>query len=140
MTHKAKRERSKNLNDDSIEKIVEILDGWSKKLTWDDLINEIDFRLKERYTRQTLAKHARIKSAFNLTKKRISARGNHKSTSSVEVEVLIQQIERVEAENARLKKENQDLLAQFSRWSYNSYLKGVTEDELDKPLPMVDRR
>lgn len=140
MTQKTNRVRSKNLNDDDIEKIVGILDGWSEKLTWDNFIDEVEDQLKNRYTRQTLAKHARIKSAFDLTKKRISELENNKSTSPVEIEVLLQQLERVKAQNTRLEKENQNLLAQFSRWSYNSYAKGVTEDELDKPLPMLDRR
>lgn len=140
MKEKAKRERSKNLNDNIIEKIVEILDGWSGSLTWDNLIIEIELHLKDKYTRQTLAKHTRIKSAFDLTKKRISDEPETQSKGSVEIQVLQQVITKLEAKNARLNRENQDLLAQFARWQYNSYAKGVTKEELDKPLPKVDRR
>jgi hypothetical protein len=140
MKEKAKRERSKNLNDDTIEKIVEILDGWSGSLTWNNLITEIELRLKDKYVRQTLAKHTRIKSAYHSTKKRISDEPATKSKDSVEIQVLQQVIAKLDAKNARLNRENQDLLAQFARWQYNSYVKGVTKEELDKPLPKVDRR
>lgn len=140
MREKDKRERSKNLNDDTIEKIVEILDGWSGSLTWDKLITEIELRLKDKYVRQALAKHPRIKSAFNLTKKRISDEPDTKSKGSVEIQVLQQIIAKLEAKNARLNRENQDLLAQYARWAYNSYAKGVTKDDLDKLLPNINRR
>jgi len=140
MTQKTKGERSKNLSDDTIEQIVGILDGWSGQLTWEKLINEIDLRFKEHYTRQTLAKHTRIKTAFNLTKERIPGLKTKELAGTAEFVVLMQQIERLEAQNARLKRENQDLLAQFARWAYNSYAKGVTKEELDKPLPKIDRR
>jgi len=140
MTQKTKRERSENLNDDRIEQIADILDGWSGKLTWNDLILEIKLHLKDTYVRQTLAKHTRIKSAYDSAKKRDSDDSNIKSTDSPEIKVLKQQIERLEAQNERLKKENQDLLSQFARWAYNTYAKGVTKEELDKPLPKVDRR
>jgi len=46
-----KHSRSENLTDELIERIVEILDGWSEKLTWNKLIDEIEFRTKNRYTR-----------------------------------------------------------------------------------------
>lgn len=140
MIQKAKRERSKNLTDDDINIIADITDGWSGKITWDDLISEVELRLKEHYVRQTLAKHSRIKSAYKSAQKRFKESGDTKLKNTIEYDVLQQRCERLEAQNARLIRENQDLLAQFSRWSYNSYAKGVTEDELDKPLPTVDRR
>ncbi|MCB4749707.1 MAG: hypothetical protein LGB78_09050 [Sulfurovum sp.] len=58
----------------------------------------------------------------------------------MEVNVLLQKLEKIKAENKRLKKEKQDLLAQFARWAYNSYAKGVSKEELDKPLPIINRR
>ena len=140
MKEKAKRERSRNLNDDTIEKIVEILDGWSGSLTWNKLITEIELRLKDKYVRQSLAKHTRIKSAYHSTKQRISDEPDTRSKGSVEIQVLQQEIAKLEAKNVRLNRENQDLLAQFARWAYNSYAKGVTKDDLDKLLPKVDRR
>lgn len=140
MTQKTKRVRSKNLNDDNIENIVGIIDGWSEKLTWDNLIDEIEVRSKNRYTRQTLANYTRIKSAFVGAKQRILNSTNNKNTSPFEREVLEQRLERLEAENTRLASENHDLLTQFARWAYNAHAKGISKKELDKPLPTIDRR
>jgi hypothetical protein len=47
------RSRAPNLNDQTIERIVEILDGWSTpKLTWELLIEQILLRHRTAYTRQ----------------------------------------------------------------------------------------
>jgi type I restriction-modification system DNA methylase subunit len=135
-----KRERSENLDDGKIEKIVQILDGWSGKLTWNKLIDEIALHLRNKYTRQTLAKHTRIKSAYELIKENKFDTETKKIYTPIEINVLIQELEKVKAENKRLKKEKQDLLAQYARWAYNSYAKGVTKEDLDKPLPIIDRR
>lgn len=135
-----KRERSENLDDEKIEKIVQILDGWSGKLTWNKLIDEIALHLKNQYTRQTLAKHTRIKSAYELIKGNKLDTEKKKIYTPIEINVLIQELEKIKAENKRLKKEKQDLLAQFARWTYNSYAKGISKEELDKPLPIIDRR
>lgn len=136
-----KRNRSNNLLDNDIASIVSILDGWSEKLTWDSLIDMVEFRMKQRYTRQTLAKHSRIKSAYDLTKKRIINKTLIEiKEPKVNDNILIQKINRLEAENTRLTKENEAFLTQFARWAYNAYIKGITQDELDNALPRVNRR
>lgn len=139
MSQNSKHARSENLTDELIEKIVKVLDGWSGKLTWNKLIDEIEFRTKNRYTRQTLAKHQRIKDAYNLTKDRVSDGVKELPNMSSEVAALIQKVKRIEAENERLNFENERLLAQFARWAYNAHSKGVTKEMLDKPLTPVDR-
>jgi len=134
------RERSKNLDDLAIAKIVEILDGWSGKLTWDSLISDVELKLKESYTRQTLAKHARIKSAYDLTKERLKGSSMDNKITSPEIQILLQKIEKLEAQNTRLEQENQNLLMQFTTWAYNAYAKGITKDNLNQPLPPIDRK
>ena len=134
------RIRSSNITDQNIEDIVRLLDGWAAgKLTWNSLIDAVSFRFNEQYTRQALSKHNRIKRAYDITKERIA--GNKDTTLGPRgQDILAQKIERLEAENLRLTQENEDLLFQFARWAYNAYTKGITQDELEKPLPNVDRR
>lgn len=139
----AKR-RAKNLNDADIETAVEILDGWTGKLTWDALIDAIENRTRARYTRQALHNHQRIKTAFQLSKERVSGTEKNKEDqprklSSAEVQVLQQRYARLEAENARLKAENEHLLEQFVVWAYNAHTRNLDKNFLSQPLPGVNR-
>lgn len=137
------RSRAKNLNDVDIGLIVNVLDGWSEKLTWNLLIEAIEKRIHVRYTRQALDRHARIKIAYQVAKERLSGviRTNRTTQrlSPTEVRALTERVKRLEAESKRLSVENERLLEQFVTWSYNTHLKGLTKEYLNRPLPGVDR-
>lgn len=135
-----KRQRSSNLTDHDIERILGVLDGWSGKLTWTLLTDEIENRLKEHYTRQTLASYNRIQSTYTLVKERLKDEiAEELNTTPESMAVLIQQNKRLEAEVDRLHRENNELLAQFITWSRNAYMRGLTIDDLNKPLPLPPR-
>lgn len=136
------KRRSRNLDDDAIELIVCLLDGWSGKLTWELLSEAIAKRMGAHYTRQALDKHARIKLAFQLRKEKLAGLPRierERKLSQAETEVIVQRYDRLRAENERLVRENNHLLEQFHVWLYNAHLKGLTRDYLDTPLPSVDR-
>jgi predicted kinase len=132
------KKRAKNLSDTDIKLIVEILDGWSGKLTWDLLIDDISLRMHSRYTRQALNKHERIRHAFDLRKK--SDEVTIRRASSPELQMALERIARLEAKSVRLESENQRLLEQFVRWAYNAHTRGLDQDFLNRPLPSVNRR
>lgn len=137
----AKR-RGRNIDEYTIIQIVELLDGWSAKLSWDLLVDEIDKRVGNRYTRQALDKHARIKIAYQATRKRVSNtsdQGLRQKYCSQELGPTLERLERLGAENSRIKMENERLLEQFVTWAYNAHLKGLTQEYLNTPLPGVDR-
>ncbi|GAB1614860.1 hypothetical protein PSN_0582 [Pseudomonas sp. NGC7] len=80
--------------------------------------------------------------AYQSTKQRLSkAPGpeKQKKLSSQELGPIMERLERLAAENARLKVENEHILEQFVTWAYNAYLKGLTKEYLNTPLPLVDR-
>ena len=132
--------RSKNLTSETIEAIVRVLDGWSGKLTWELLIDEVSKRLHQTYTRQALSSYERIKSAFQLQKGRLPYL-KEKSKKLFEPEDIAesQRNARLVAENSRLENENQRLLEQFVRWAYNAHTQGISEEVLNKALPKVHR-
>lgn len=133
-------QRSKNLDDQLIQQIVEILDGWSDDLTWEGLVEAIDRRIGQRYTRQTLHKHERIKQAFTLRKAAlVRERDKKRKVADPVLQLTLDRLARIEAENERLKRENATLLEQFVRWTYNAGLKGLTLDLLNQPLPAIHR-
>lgn len=134
------RSRAKNLDDRAIEQIVQILDGWSGKLTWEVFIEEISLRLRTRYTRQALHNHVRIKEAFAGRKKALAGRDSEEvEAESSELQHALQRIARLEVENERLKSENNNLLEQFVRWAYNLSTQALDEKFLNQPLPSVHR-
>lgn len=134
------KKRSKNLGDAEIKQIVEILDGWSGKLSWDLLINAIELRMFNSYTRQALHKHERIRHAFELRKNELSADGQDvQRVGSPQLQIALDRIARLEAENRRLESENNQLLEQYARWAYNAHTRGLDHDFLNRALPSVNR-
>lgn len=134
------QKRAKNLDDAGIKQIVEILDGWSEKLTWELLIDAIQLRMHSRYTRQTLHKHERIYNAFELRKKGIAdGDGEIRTVRSPELQKSLERIARLEVENTRLESENEKLLEQFARWAYNAHTRGLDSNFLNQSLPLVNR-
>jgi hypothetical protein len=58
-------ERARNLTDNVIARIVALLDSWNGRLTWKVLIQRVRRLTGYTYTRQALAKRARIQAAFS---------------------------------------------------------------------------
>jgi hypothetical protein len=134
------RVRERNLDDKVVATIVEVLDGWGGKLSWEALIEAVERREGLRYTRQALHRHERIRLAFTVRKKALSGQdGQPREAASPELQVALDRIARLEAENQRLAAENNALLEQFARWAYNAQTRNLTEDFLNNPLPAVDR-
>lgn len=132
--------RARNLDDASIKQIVEILDGWTEKLTWELLIDAVELRMHNRYTRQTLHKHVRIKNAFDLRKVAlVGGDGEVRIVRSPELQKALERIARLETENKRLGSENELLLEQFARWAYNAHARGLDSNFLNRSLPPVNR-
>ena len=130
---------SVRLNDECIDTIVLVLDGWSGTLTWELFADAIAVRLGVRYSRQALERHVRIKKGFQLTKKRLSDAKPAIRSGLAEVEKLQEQLDRLKAKAMRLEAENSSLLDQFRRWAYNASIAGFTQEKLNTPLPEVDR-
>ncbi len=130
-----RRKRAPNLTDADIAAIVQIIDGWTSRLTWQALIDRIEIVRHVRYTRQSLANHDRIQQAFtNFVEP--EPKGPQRRP---EVELLKERISHLETQIKRLAAENNRLLEQFARWAYNAHQKGLDESYLNKPLPSIDR-
>ena len=136
------RSRSRNLGANEIDLIVGMLDGWADALTWNHLIDAIELRLPFRYTRQALSNHEQISEAFRLAKARLLDRqtvGREPKSKTPEEQALRSRLARRDAEVIRLRAENQRLFERHVVWLYNAQLRGMTEADLDRPLPPVHR-
>jgi hypothetical protein len=136
--------RAKNLDDQAVETVVRILDGWTGKLSWELFSEAIYKRTAQRYTRQALHNHARIVDAFQLRKRLLAEAADgkprqRKKNPAMELDATLQQLDLLKGENERLQDENNRLLTQFVRWAYNAYTRGLDKRFLDQPLPSVNR-
>lgn len=125
-----------HLRPSDIESIIEILDGWTGKLSWPALVERIEHQLHRRYTRLTLSKKPRIATCFAQAKGRSATQPK---SSGKHLDPTNQIIERLKAEKARVEMENHKLLEQHLRWRYNAHLHGLSAETLNRPLPPITR-
>jgi hypothetical protein len=136
-----KKDRAPDLTRERIDQVLEMLDAWKGKLTWELLLDAFEVSCGHRYSRFTLAEYEEITTAFGFRKEAL--RGtlpNSRGTPRDErVRAALAQAEREKTKAERLKAENDFLLEQFVTWAINAERKGVTLDMLNAPLPKPNR-
>jgi hypothetical protein len=136
-----KKNRAPDLTDERIAIVLETLDTWKGKLTWDLLLDAVEKSTGYRYSRFTFAEYPEIANAFSLKKDTLRgtlprSRGEPRDER---VRAALAQAERYKAKAERLEAENQLLSEQFVTWALNAERKGVTMDMLNAPLPKPGR-
>lgn len=129
---------SPRLSQDDIETAVRLLEGWTDKLTWDRYLAVLATEIGHLYSKVAMHKQPRIIDAWEHAKTRIEQSIREvgaKSNGSAAVAAAIGQRNQYKERADRLQRENEVLLERFQRWSFNAYKKGMTEEELDRPLP-----
>ena len=128
----------RHLTDHDIQVLVDLIDAWEGRLTWDGLCDRAGEVFGFRPTRQTLNAHLAVKSAFG-AKKNYGKVGPTPSRRPSSLSYAEQKIRKLESEVERHKFENERLIEQFIRWQYNAQKRGVTKTMLDEHLPVIDR-
>lgn len=136
-----KKSRAPDLTEKRIASVLDILDAWKGKLTWELIIDAVEVETGYRYSRFTFAEYPQIANAFAFKKEILRgtltrSRGDVKDER---VRAAIAQAERYKTKSARLETENELLLEQFVTWAINAERKGVTQDMLNAPLPKPPR-
>lgn len=125
-----------------IDHIVNLLTSWRGKLTWELLVDKVTAVLGRSYTRQALDAHDAIKRAFDLAKKR-ARESKHAdlmpSHIAPELVIALDRVETLRAEVTLLKQERDRYLQTFATWLYNARNRGLSERDLNQPLPAVER-
>lgn len=136
-----KKTRAPDLTDERIQVVIDTLDGWKGKLTWDLLLKAVEEKTGIAYSRFTFAEYPRIANAFSLRKRALT--GTWKTEPGQprdeQVRAALEQVARYRAKVERLEQENQLLLEQFVTWATNAERKGVTMAMLNAPLPKPNR-
>ncbi|WP_175830862.1 hypothetical protein [Burkholderia cenocepacia] len=136
-----KKTRAPDLTEQRIKVVIDTLDGWKGKLTWDLLLDAIEKSTGFRYSRFTFAEYPEIANAFSLKKDMLRGTwaGERSQPRDKRVRGALEQVERYKAKVERLEQENRLLLEQFVTWATNAERKGVTMAMLDAPLPKPER-
>ncbi|MEN4799880.1 hypothetical protein [Pantoea agglomerans] len=121
--------------------IMKVINTWNndEKLTWEALCDQLIKVIGKRPSRQSLSCHVKIADCFNSKKELLKS--GVKETCAVKpanLKIACQRIKRLETENIALIALNNKYLEQFKIWLYNSHLKQITIDELNRPLPKKD--
>ncbi|WP_160010457.1 hypothetical protein [Rhizobium sp. 18055] len=134
-----------NLTFENVQRVVRLIASWEGKITWELVVDKVSLTLRQTYSRQTLQSHFSIKVAFQNAKvrqRRKSANAQPKTKQkdvTAEMAAALSRIEVLKAELEVSKSENTKHMQQFAVWLFNSRRRGVSEVELNQPLPLINR-
>jgi len=123
---------ARHLIESDIKTAEGLLEAWPKDLTWQKFCAVHGEMVGHQFSKTAFNKEksGRVLKAFQEAKDRL--RG--KKIGANELTVEEQKIVKLKAEIAVLKKMNANLLDRFRCWQHNARVKGVTFEELDRPL------
>lgn len=124
-------------------RVCSLLRAWPEEtpLTWDAVVDAVAGSGKGTWTRQALSRHDAIVEAYHRRKDEIRAgRGKAKVVRDPAIVVLQRQLEAKEVEIGELKRVLARYEERFLTMIRNAAVRGVTEEELHRALPPIDRR
>ncbi len=136
-----RKSRAPDLTDERIAIVLELLDEWRGKLTWELLLDAVEKKTGHRYSRFTFAEYPEIANAFTFKKNTLrgSLSRERSAPKDEQIRAVLAQVDRYRQKAERLQAENQLLVEQFVTWAINAERKGVTMDMLNAPLPKPNR-
>ncbi|GAA3972282.1 hypothetical protein [Allohahella marinimesophila] len=130
---------AKHLSRSDIKKIVSLIRGWDQqKITWPAICEVVEPHIGKHPTRQTLNAHQAIVEAYQARKAALKNEGVAKRRPA-SLSIAASRIANLEAEVRELKEQNRLYKQMFTVWQYNAYKRGLSESQLNEPLPRVDR-
>jgi hypothetical protein len=122
---------------DRRDQIVALINRWTLewgKLTGPNLEKRVESSLKLKLTRQGMFNHEPILTAFT-ERNRVLTGNKPKRVRPVEAELAAKRLKAREAEILRLSRIVDGYEERFVRYVYNAKMKGVTVEDLERPLP-----
>jgi hypothetical protein len=119
------------LSREAIVDIEDELTNWSKpKITWNAVVTRVAALIGKRFSRQALESHPEIYGAYVDAKKRL-----RNGLPPAKRKPLAERVTALQAENKRLREENDALVEKFVTWLFNAESYGLRTDQLNAPLP-----
>jgi hypothetical protein len=132
--------KNKFIKPDDVDAIVHMIRGWPReKIGWDDLCTACKPVLGYIPTRQGLNGHQPIKDAFRAKKAGSKNKAPARKPLPSSLAVASDRISRLDATVTSLQEENARLRDRLVTWQYNAFKRGLTQAQLEEPLPTIDR-
>ena len=128
---------AKHLTDSDVVEIVELLQSWKFKLTWELLVQACEKSLGLTTTRQALNRKAQIKEEFDIRKRALKT-GVDDTPKPNSIQQAHARIARLLKRNKELEEQNALYREKFLRWQFNAERYGVGKEQLEKPLMRPD--
>jgi len=132
--------RNRVFRNDEIEAVVNLIRAWPKpKLSWSDVCQQAESIFGFIPTRQGLSLHKSILTAFQAKKDGLQVYPEKSAPMPSSLAIASKRIAMLNARIGELERENDLLRDRFITWQYNASMR-MSQDELERPLPAVDRR
>lgn len=123
----------------TLPRIMRVLDRWEGKLTWPLFCARVATVLQvDSVSRHTLLRYDSIQHRFKKRQKEIREAVDQEPRNFT-LEAANKRIRDLEAQVSRLEETNKLLMDKFQRWQYNAFAHNLPVEQLDVPLPAVDR-
>lgn len=132
--------KNRKFRREDIDAIVHVINTWPHpSISWEDVCCKSEAILGFLPSRQGLNQKDEISSAFRSKKKfdrntRLTALPSPSSLA-----VAGRRLDELNEEINRLKSINSALRDRFQMWQYNAHLHGMSQSDLERPLPKIDR-
>ncbi|MCF1294616.1 MULTISPECIES: hypothetical protein [Acinetobacter calcoaceticus/baumannii complex] len=124
------------LTNERIDIALKLLDGWTGKLTWSRFLAILELDLGHKYTKAALLRHSRFKNTWDKRRWIENPDRNEKNNfGNSGLQTAFEKIEKLERTIERLENDNNILTEKFVVWSTNAANKGISLEELNRPLP-----
>lgn len=136
-TEKKPGRKRDTITSDRRDQIIALINRWTLewgKLNGTTLEKKVEACLKLTLTRQGMFKHETIASSFK-AKVDVLSGNKPKRVRLLEHELAAQRINARDSEIDRMKKTIDGYEERFVRYVYNAKMKGMTVDDLERPLP-----
>lgn len=132
--------RNKVIKPRDVEAIINLIRGWpDETVSWEGVCQACEPVLQYVPTRQGLSAHQAIQDAFKARKAGLKVTAPAKMPLPSSLAVAGQRISYLNATAAELRLKNDRLSEQLMVWLYNARARGLTIEQLNAPLPRIDR-
>ncbi|TIO79347.1 MAG: hypothetical protein E5X74_10115 [Mesorhizobium sp.] len=136
---KARPKRRVAITEEYIADIREFIVEWRGVPTWEDIVNEAERVCGHKWSRQGLNKHKEIVDAYH---DKVSTKSimPHVAEGDLAIMHLEEKVQQKEVELQQLRRQLKTYDELFVRYQANAHRRGITPEELERPLEKVERR